>query len=247
MKLPPALLLLAIAPAAWCAPVDPPFGQAAAPEHYTRGPATPDGTGKFYMGREIAKVMGHEGIDWLERGHREDEEAPGQAVEALALQPHDIVADVGAGSGFYAFRLAPLVPQGRVLAVDIQPEMLDFIERRARESGITNVTPHRGRIDSVALPPESLDIALMVDAYHEFSHPREMLESLRTALRPGGRVVLVEYRAEDPEVPIKPLHKMTQKQIRRELEDAGFVWQATREFLPWQHFMIFTKADRQNP
>lgn len=234
MRLPPSALLATLL---WVSP-------AGAGEHYTSGPASPDGTGKFHHGREISKVMGHEGIDWLERGSREDEEAPSQALDALALKPTDSVADVGAGSGFYTFRLAGLVPQGRVVAVDIQPEMLDFLGRRARELGATNVQPHRGRVDGVDLPPESLDVALMVDAYHEFSHPREMLESLAMALRPGGRIILLEYRAEDPEVPIKPLHKMSEQQVRKELEAAGFAWEATHEFLPWQHFMVFTKPEK---
>lgn len=227
-----AAILLA---AALCA------GPLIAQDHYACGQASPDGTGKFHHGREIARVMGHEGIDWLERDSRENEEAPSQAIEALALKPGDTVADVGAGSGFYTFRLAKLVPQGKVVAVDIQPEMLAFLEQRARDLGATNVQPHLGRVDGVDLPPESLDVALMVDAYHEFSHPKEMLESLRIALRPGGRIILLEYRAEDPDVPIKPLHKMSEKQVRIELEAAGFGWKATHEFLPWQHFMVFTK------
>ncbi len=231
----PAAILLA---AALCA------GPLRAEEHYGCGQASADGTGKFHHGREIARVMGHEGIDWLERDSRENEEEPSRAIEALALKPGDTVADVGAGSGFYTFRLAKLVPQGKVVAVDIQPEMLDFLERRASDLGATNVQPHLGRIEGVDLPPESLDVALMVDAYHEFSHPREMLESLLIALRPGGRVILLEYRAEDPLVPIKPLHKMSEQQIRTEVEAAGFDWKATHEFLPWQHFMVFTRPEK---
>lgn len=208
---------------------------------YNHGAASSDGTGKFFMGREISQVMGHEGIDWLERDNRESEEAPSRAVAALALKPTDVVADIGAGSGYHAFRITPLVPQGRVVAVDIQPEMLTFLQSRAEELGVKNVEPHLGAVDGAKLPPDSITLALMVDAYHEFSHPREMLESLMSALRPGGRVVLLEYRAEDPAVPIKPLHKMTERQIRLELESVGFRWVATHDFLPWQHMVIFEK------
>ena len=203
--------------------------------------ASPDGIGKYHMGREIAKVMGHEGIDWLERDNREEEEAPSRGIAALELEPDDVIADVGAGSGYHTFRMAPLVPKGRVVAVDIQPEMIAFLEARAKELGQANVQPHLGAIDGVRLPAESIDLALMVDAYHEFSHPAEMQQSLMEALRPGGRVVLLEYRAEDPSVPIKPLHKMSEAQIRKEFEAAGFVWKKTHEFLPWQHLVVFEK------
>lgn len=208
---------------------------------YEHASSSSDGIGKFFMGREISKVMGHEGIDWLERDNREDEEAPSKAVAALGLKPSHVVADIGAGSGYHTFRIAPLVPNGKVFAVDIQSEMLDFIDSRAKALGITNVNPHLGAIDDVGLPPNSIDLALMVDAYHEFSHPKEMLESLMNALRPGGRVVLLEYRAEDPNVPIKRLHKMTEQQIRLEFESIGFQWVETHDFLPWQHMVIFKK------
>lgn len=193
------------------------------------------------MGREIARFMSHEGIDWLERDDREEEEAPSLAVAALNLRPTDVVADVGAGSGYYTFRVAPLVPEGKVVAIDIQPEMLDFLEAKEKELGFDNVEAHLGLIDDVQLPPGSIDAALLVDAYHEFSHPREMMDSLFSALRPGGRIILLEYRAEDPDVPIKPLHKMTEGQVRREMEAVGLVWQATHAFLPWQHFMVFSR------
>jgi ubiquinone/menaquinone biosynthesis C-methylase UbiE len=215
-------------------------GQRPAPA-YTTGPASPDGIGKFYHGREISQVMGHPAIGWLERGERESEEAPSKAIEALELARDAVIADIGAGSGFHAFRISPKVPEGKVIAVDIQPEMLDFLKQRASELGITNVVPHLGRIDSVGLPPASLDAALMVDAYHEFSHPAEMLESLHQALKPGGRIYLLEFRAEDPRVPIKPLHKMTEAQARIEFEAAGFRFVSNRRHLPWQHFMVFER------
>ena len=208
---------------------------------YARIDASPDGTGKVYLGREIARVMGHRGAAWLERPGRERSELPDRVVDALALEPEDVVADIGAGTGYFSFRLAPRVPRGRVLAVDIQPEMLDQIAFRKRLSGATNVEPVLGTLTDPKLPPDAVDLALLVDAYHEFSHPREMMEGLRKALRPGGRVVLVEYRAEDPSVRIKPLHKMTEAQVRLELEAVGFAHVETLDFLPSQHFIVFEK------
>jgi SAM-dependent methyltransferase len=211
------------------------------PTPYTMQPASPGGTGKVYMGREIAQVMGHQAIDWLERDSREDEEAPSRAIDALHLKKNEVIADIGAGSGYYTFRLAPLVPEGRVIAIDIQPEMVAYLEEKEKDLGLTNVEAHLGTIDDIQLPPDSLDAALMVDAYHEFSHPREMMQSLVTALRPGGRVYLLEYRAEDPDVPIKKLHKMTQAQAVLEMQAVGLDFVVTHDFLPWQHFMVFTK------
>ena len=210
-------------------------------ERYTTGQASRDGTGKFYLGREIAHVMGHQAINWLERENREEEEAPSRAVAELNLKPDAVIADIGAGSGYYTFKLSPLVPQGKVVAVDIQQEMIDFLENREKELGLNNVEAHLGAIDSVKLPPNSIDAALFVDSYHEFSHPWEMMQSIVTALRPGGRVFLLEYRAEDVSVPIKPLHKMTQEQAKREMGAAGLRWVRTGDFLPWQHFMVFEK------
>ena len=208
---------------------------------YTTGPATPDGTGKFFHGREIAQVMGHQALGWLERDDREQEEAPSRAIDALDLPPAAVIADIGAGSGYYSFRISPKVPLGKVVAVDIQPEMLDYLKKRAAELSVTNVEPHLGAIDDLKLPASSLDAALMVDAYHEFSHPAEMLASLHRALKPGGRIFLLEFRGEDPRVPIKPLHKMTEAQARLEFEGAGFKFLENRKPLPWQHFMVFER------
>ena len=213
----------------------------AAPPVYTFRPASPDGIGKFFQGREIAHVMGHQALGWLERENREDEEAPSKAIAALELAPNAVIADIGAGSGYYSFRIAPKVPLGRVVAVDIQPEMLDFLKKRSVELGIANVTPHLGTISGVDLPAKSLDAALMVDAYHEFSEPAEMLASLYQSLKPGGRIFLLEYRAEDPKVPIKQLHKMTEAQARLEFEGAGFRFVMNRQELPWQHFLVFER------
>ncbi len=213
----------------------------AAPVYEFRDP-TPDGIGKYYMGREIAHVMGHPAIGWLERDEREREEAPSRALEAIELRPSDVIADIGAGSGYYAFRLAEKVPKGKVIGVDIQQEMLEFLAKRSAELNITNVQGHLGAIDDIKLPVNSLDAALMVDAYHEFSHPAEMLRSLHKALKPDGRIILLEFRAEDPLVPIKPLHKMTEEQARKEFAVAGFSLASNKRQLPWQHFMVFVKT-----
>lgn len=202
---------------------------------------SPDGIGKFYMGREIAKVMGHEGASWLERGSRDREEKPFQAVQALSLKPTDIVADIGAGTGFFSFPIAALVPEGKVLAVDIQPEMLDILNLRKKEKNINNVEPVLGSVTDPNLPLEKVDLALMVDAYHEFEYPREMMAGIVKGLKPGGRVVLLEYRGEDPFVFIKPLHKMTQTQVKKEMAAVGLVWKETQDFLPQQHLMVFEK------
>jgi ubiquinone/menaquinone biosynthesis C-methylase UbiE len=211
-----------------------------APE-YVLANGSPDGIGKFYMGREIAHVMGHPAIGWLERDEREREEAPSKAIAAFDLRPTDVIADIGAGSGYYSFRMAEKVPEGKVVAVDIQQEMLDFLNAKSKELGVSNVQAHLGKIDDIALAENTLDAALMVDAYHEFSHPAEMLASLHKALKPDGRIILLEFRAEDPRVPIKPLHKMTEEQAVKEYGAAGFILQSNKRQLPWQHFMVFVK------
>jgi SAM-dependent methyltransferase len=223
----------------WSRPVS--AAPVAALAKYEARAASPDGIGKVWMGREISKVMGHPGIGWLERTDREKEEAPSKAIALLELAPDAVLADIGAGSGYYSFRIARKLPQGKVVAVDIQPEMLDFLKAESVKLGVTNVQPHLGAIDDVKLPPASIDAALMVDAYHEFDHPVEMLASLRSALKPKGRIYLLEYRAEDDNVPIKPHHKMTEAQARKEFEAAGFRFVVNKPDLPWQHLMIFEK------
>lgn len=202
----------------------------------------PDGIGKLYMGREIAQVMGHQGAAWLERPSRTWEEQPQRVVEALDLQPTDVVADIGAGTGYFSFRLSPLVPAGKVLAVDVQPEMIDIFNFLKQENQATNVEPVLGTVQDPHLPPASIDLALMVDAYHEFEYPQEMMTALVQSLKPGGRVVLVEYRGENPFIPIKALHKMTQRQVKKEMQAVGLVWQETKNLLPQQHLMIFRKV-----
>lgn len=208
---------------------------------YTRIRPTPDGTGKVYMGREIAQVMGHRAAGWLERPEREAEEKPRLLMENLDLEPDHLVADIGVGSGYFTFRLAERVPEGRVLAVDIQGEMLRIINRRERELGLTNVETILGKVDDPKLPEGEVDLVLMVDAYHEFSHPREMMEGIVSSLAEEGRVALVEYRGEDPAVNIKPLHKMTQDQAKKEMAAVGLEHVETINVLPLQHLMIFRK------
>ncbi|MBU7584804.1 MAG: class I SAM-dependent methyltransferase [Nostoc sp. TH1S01] len=202
---------------------------------------SPDGIGKFYMGREIAKVMGHTGAGWLERPSRELEEQPSKIVGALDLKPNDVVADIGAGTGYLSFLIAPLLPQGKVLAVDIQPEMLDIIKNAKQDKKINNVEPILATINNPNLPDASVDLALMVDAYHEFEYPYEVMQGIVKGLKPGGRVVLVEYRGENPLIMIKRLHKMTQQQVRKEMQAVGLVWRETKNLLPQQHLMIFEK------
>jgi FkbM family methyltransferase len=193
------------------------------------------------MGREISQVMGHRGAAWLERPERETVERPDLVVDSMALSPNAAVADIGAGTGYMSFRIASRIRQGRVFAVDIQPEMLSMMRETIEQRGVDNVTPVKGTIRDPNLPTDSIDAALMVDAYHEFSHPREMMLNLRDALVPGGRVYLVEYRKEDPSIPIKRLHKMTEAQAKKEMRGVGLEWVATEEMLPRQHFMIFQK------
>ena len=212
-------------------------------EKYTRVPASPDGIGKRYMGRDIAGVMGWQGAAWLEREEREREERTDLLVAALQLKPGMVVADIGAGTGHLARRMAPaLMPGGRVLAVDVQPEMVALLQTLVRQSGLTQIQPLLGAEDDVKLPPSSVDLAIMVDVYHELAMPYEVLASIIRALKPGGQLVFVEYRAEDPNVPIKALHKMSQAQIKREAAVHALVWQRTVNTLPWQHLVVFRKG-----
>jgi ubiquinone/menaquinone biosynthesis C-methylase UbiE len=215
---------------------------AGAPVYETRANHDPDGIGKFYMGREIAHVMGYQGAEWLERSERIEEERPDQVVEQMKLKPSDVVADIGAGTGYFSFRISRVVSQGKVFAVDIQPEMLAVIEKRKKESKADNVIAVRSVETDAKLPDNSVDVALLVDVYHEFSFPREMMLSVVKALKPGGRVVQIEYRGEDTNVPIKLLHKMTVAQARKEMAAVGLVWKETKGFLPQQHFIVYEKS-----
>ena len=208
----------------------------------------PNGIGKFYMGREIAHVMGHLGADWLDRPEREEEERPGKLVKILKLDEGLEVADIGAGTGYMSFRMAKAVgPEGRVFAVDIQPEMLDIIRERAQKRKITNVEPVLGTATDPNLPESSVDLILMVDVYHEFEFPYEMTSAMVKALRPGGRIVFVEYRLEDPNVPIKLVHKMTEKQVLLEMKPHPLRWVGTSSLLPRQHVIFFEKNREESP
>jgi ubiquinone/menaquinone biosynthesis C-methylase UbiE len=212
------------------------------PHYEQRTVHAPDGIGKFYLGREIAQVMGHRGAGWLERSSRETEEQPQKLINALDLKPTDIVADIGAGTGYFSFRISPLVSQGKAIAVDIQPEMIEILEFLKKQNNIENVQTILGTETNPNLPESTVDLALMVDAYHEFAYPREMMLGIIQGLKVGGRVVLVEYRKENPWIMIKPLHKMTEAQVKKEMQAVGLVWRETKDILPQQHLMIFEKT-----
>lgn len=201
---------------------------------------------RMYMGRPIADVMSFVGAEWLIRDTREQEEHPDQMLDALKIPRGATVADVGAGVGYTSVRLAKRVgPEGTVLATDLQPEMIAMLRDNLREMGIANVKPILATATDTKLPDSKLDLIIMVDVYHECPDPEATLKGLRKALKSGGRLVLVEYRGEDPEVPIKPEHKMTVKQVRKELEPQGFTFKDSLEFLPWQHIIIFEKPEEK--
>jgi ubiquinone/menaquinone biosynthesis C-methylase UbiE len=194
-------------------------------------------------GRPIANVMSHEGADWLDRPEREVEETPDRAVDALALTPGAIVADLGAGSGYFTVRLARRVgPSGRVFAADIQPEMLSLLRRRLESGGFSNVQVVQSAEDDPRLPPRTFDLILMVDVYHELAQPQVILSKLLASLKPTGRLVLLEYRKEDPAIPIRPEHKMSVADVRLELEAEGFQLDRVDHRLPRQHILIFRPA-----
>lgn len=241
------------------------------PSRYeARAQHDPDGIGKFYLGREIAHVMGHQAADWLERPEREKEERSDLLVAALTLKPGEAVADIGCGSGYYTRRLAKAVAVPRsqreaapggsakslslltsaatneqgggvVYAVDIQQEMLDLLTNRLAAENLYNVKPVLGTITDPKLPPASVDLILMVDVYHEFDHPFEMVEAMCRSLKPGGRMVFVEFRKEDPKVAIKEVHKMSEAQVRKEMSVQPLEWVETIGVLPQQHMIMFRK------
>jgi len=194
-------------------------------------------------GRKIAGVMGMSGANWLVRPEREAEEQPEKALDALNLKPGMVVADIGAGVGYMSLRMARRVgPSGKVYANDLQPPMLDLLRQNAAKAGIGNIVTVVGAVADPKLPANTMDLVLLVDVYHEFSQPQQMLRKIRETLKPDGRLVLLEYRAEDPNVPIIAEHKMTVAQVKSELEAEGFVLQPVIETLPRQHILILTKA-----
>ncbi len=217
--------------------------QVTASTHYSFATPHRDGIGKIYMGREISQVMGHRGASWLERPQRVQEERTDLLLEALALGSGDTVVDLGAGTGYFTFPMATQVPKGKVLAVDIQPEMLAIIEQRANDISITNIELVLADECDPRLLGRSIDLVLLVDAYHEFSCPREVMLGVVQSLAPNGRVVLVEYRGEDPNIGIKPLHTMTLDQAKKEMSAVGLAFDRVSDVLPKQHLMTFRKRD----
>lgn len=226
-----------------CSPANKTAAPATGDTTYTYKTPHLDGTGKVYLGREIAHVMSASGADWLERSTRQQEEDADAAVAALPLSKTSTVADVGAGTGYYAFRMARRVPQGRVYAVEVQDEFVASLQRRAQQEKAGNVTVIKGGEKSPNLPDASVDLVIMVDVYHELAYPREMLQALHRALKPAGRLLLLEYRAEDPSVPIKELHKLSVAQAKKELGANGFVLSEKKDFLPIQHYLLFRKMN----
>lgn len=211
-------------------------------ETYTFSAPSRDGIGKYYLGREISHVMGHLGASWLERAEREREENVSQAIQNMQLKPDEVIADIGAGSGYYTFRMAKKVPEGKVLAVDLQPEMLDIMRQKIKKNKIKNVELIQGQETAPNLPENSVDMVLMVDVYHELSYPKEMMQGIVSALKSNGRFILLEYRMEDPTVPIKRLHKMSLEQAVKEMKAVGLQLQENIDNLPWQHCMVFVKG-----
>lgn len=202
-----------------------------------------NGIGKWYMGREIANVMGFQGIGWLERSNREKEENVSNLIQNMKIESNDKIADIGAGSGYHVFRMAPLAKNGVVYAVDIQSEMLEAINIKIELNNINNIKTILGNEKSIQLPKNSVDKIIMVDVYHEFNFPKEMIRSIKNALKPDGELFLIEYRGEDPRVPVKKIHKMIEKQAQKEMEANGFTLRENIRNLPWQHCMIFIKKN----
>ena len=196
-------------------------------------------------GRVFAPVMGVGGAGWLERPEREDEEAPSKAIDLLELKPGMAVADIGAGSGYYASRIAKRVgPTGHVYATDIQQGMIDILERRIKGEGLTNMTTILGAADDPKLPPASIDLAIMVDVYHELQQPQVFLQRLKAAFKPNGRLVLLEFRKEDPKIPILEVHKMSVAEVDQEMKAEGYAIDKVVEGLPWQHLIVIKVAQK---
>lgn len=210
-------------------------------ETYTFQKGDPNGIGKWYMGREIAHVMGYQGINWLERSDREKEENTSQLLMNMNIQPDDTIADIGAGSGYHTFKMAKLASEGFVYAVDIQPEMIQAISVKQSEQQVNNIQTIQGSEKSINLDENSVSKILLVDVYHEFNFPKEMIESMHKSLTSDGKIYLIEYKAEDESIPIKEIHKMSEKQAVKEFKASGFKLEQNIENLPWQHCLIFVK------
>ena len=201
----------------------------------------PNGINKWYMGRQIAQVMSHYGIDWLERQEREMEENTSLLLKNMSVKPGMLIADIGAGSGYHSALLSKMVATGKVFAVDVEPEMIAYLNERIKQEKLARIVPVLSTEQKVSLPDNTVDMMLLVDVYHEFSYPYEMALSMRAALKPGGKLVLVEFRSEDQTVPIKTIHKMSEAQAIKEFKAAGFTFDKNIDNLPWQHCMVFIK------
>ncbi|MGH2648617.1 MAG: class I SAM-dependent methyltransferase, partial [Ginsengibacter sp.] len=207
----------------------------------TYKPRSSDGTGKFYANREIAQVMGAEGAAWLDRKDRQKEENSNLAIEKMNLSPTSVVADIGAGTGYFTFKIAEKVPQGKVYAVEIQDDLIRYLNNQKKELGAANVEVIKGDAKSPHLPDSLIDLAILIDVYHELQYPKEMMHNISKALKSNGKILLLEYRAEDPKIPILPLHKMTVEQLNKEMLSNGFKLSYDGEFLPVQHFLLYQK------
>jgi ubiquinone/menaquinone biosynthesis C-methylase UbiE len=203
-----------------------------------------NGTGKVYLGREIAGIMSFDGVAWLERNSRSKEENTDLAISKLPVSKNSVVADIGAGSGFYTFRIAPKVSEGKIYAVEIQDDAISYLKNKITELKANNVVVIKGAEKSPNLPDGSVDLAIMVDVYHELLYPQEFLQAIERALKPEGRLLLLEYKQEDPAVAIKPEHKMSVKQVEKELTANGFRLVQNGQFMPIQHFLVFEKAHK---
>ncbi len=209
---------------------------------YTYHASSSGGTGKFYLGREIALVMGASNAEWLDRDSRQAEENTKLTIDKIKVPPDGVIADIGAGTGYYTFKLAPKVPKGKVYAVEIQDEMIAALDDRKKKLNNTNVEVIKGTTTSVNLPANSVDLVIMVDVYHELEYPVEILGSIKRSLKKDGRLLLIEYKGEDPTVAIRPLHKTTVAQLNKELAANDFKLVYEGKFLPIQHFLLYDKA-----
>ena len=216
---------------------------ASSQERYQFKDGDPNGINKWYMGRQIANVMSHYGINWLERADREKDENSSLLVKNLDIKPGMIIADVGAGSGYYTVRMSKILTGGKIYAVDVQPEMIEYLDNRIKKEKLANVVTVLGEEQKLNLPDASIDLMVLVDVYHEFSFPYEMGKSMLAALKPGGKLFMIEFRAEDKDLAIKGLHKMTEEQIIKELSAAGFKFERNISNLPIQHCMVFTRPE----
>ncbi|MEO8862351.1 MAG: class I SAM-dependent methyltransferase [Ginsengibacter sp.] len=209
--------------------------------NYSYRKSTEDGTGKIYITREIPQIMGADGAAWLERKDRQKEENSNLVIQEMDLRPNSVVADIGAGTGYYTFKIAQQVPQGKVYAVEIQDELIRYLTNKKNELHNTNVEVIKGDAKSPELPDSSVDLAIMIDVYHELQYPKEMMQNISKALKRNGKILLLEYRAEDPSIRIKPLHKMSVAQVNKEMAANGFKLSSDGEFLPIQHFLLYER------